>query len=85
MKTAMQELIDEIVEHLTYDDLTDDNRTTFETIRLRLLSKLTKEKQQIISAYAFGHNVGCIYMYNGNKEFTNQQEYYNKTYNENIK
>jgi hypothetical protein len=37
----------EIVEHLTYDDdLSDDSRTTLETIRLRCLSKLTKEKEQ---------------------------------------
>jgi hypothetical protein len=51
-KTAMQQLIDEIVEHLTYDDdLTDDNRTTLETIRLRCLGKLSMEKDQIINTF----------------------------------
>jgi hypothetical protein len=49
--TAMQQLIDEIIEHLTYDDdLSDDSRTTYETIRLRCLGKLEIEKQQIIEA-----------------------------------
>jgi len=72
MKTAMQELIDEIVEHLTYDDdLTDDNRTSLETIRLRCLIKLTKEKEQI------------IYACNSAFEDTTSwgERYYNKTYN----
>jgi hypothetical protein len=51
-KTAMQELIDEIVEHLTYDDdLSEDSRITLETIRLRCLNKLTKEKEQIINTF----------------------------------
>jgi len=48
-KTVIQELIDELVEHLTYDDkLSDDSRITYETIRLRCLSKLNKEKEQMI-------------------------------------
>jgi hypothetical protein len=54
-QTAMQELIDEIVEHLTYDDdLTEDSRITLETIRLRCLGKLATEKQQIIDSYYQG-------------------------------
>ena len=49
--TAMQQLINEIVEHLTYDDdLTEDSRIALETIRLRCLGKLEMEKQQIIEA-----------------------------------
>ena len=53
--TAMQQLINEIVEHLTYDDdLSDDSRMTLETIRLRCLGKLSVEKQQIIYAYEDG-------------------------------
>jgi hypothetical protein len=48
-QTAIQELIDELVEHLTYDDkLSDDSRITYETIRLRCFSKLNKEKEQMI-------------------------------------
>jgi hypothetical protein len=74
-KTAMQELIDEIVEHLTYDDdLSDDSRTTYETIRLRCLSKLAMEKGQIIEAYEIGESEWTDITYeNGN-------DYYNKTY-----
>lgn len=54
-KTAMQELIDEIVEHLTYDDkLSEDSRITYETTRLRCLSKLTKEKEQMRKTYSHG-------------------------------
>jgi DNA primase len=54
-KTAMQELIDEIVEHLTYDDgLTKESRESLETIRLRCLSKLTKEKEQMRKTYSYG-------------------------------
>ena len=46
-QTAMQQLINEIVEHLTYDDnLSDDSRMTLETIRLRCLGKLLIEKEQ---------------------------------------
>jgi hypothetical protein len=55
-KTIIQELIDEIVEHLTYDDdLSDDSRMTLETIRLRLLGKLSVEKEQIEDAYKQGY------------------------------
>jgi len=54
-KTVIQELIDEIVEHLTYDDdLSDDSRITLETIRLRCLNKLTKEKEQMLKTYFHG-------------------------------
>ena len=53
--TAMQQLINEIVEHLTYDDdLTEDSRIALETIRLRCLGKLEMEKQQIIDAFGIG-------------------------------
>ena len=72
-KTIIQELIDEIVEHLTYDDdLSDDSRMTLETIRLRCLGKLAVEKEQIIDAYDKGEfNQGC----NGDAE-----QYYNETF-----
>jgi len=75
-KTAMQELIDEIVEHLTYDDdLTDNSRITLETIRLRCFSKLTKEKEQIIDAHTEGYVIG-----GGNGDLYNCKQYYNETY-----
>ena len=55
MKTVMQELIDEIVEHLTYDDdLSEDSRITYETIRLRCLGKLKLEKEQMQKTYSDG-------------------------------
>jgi hypothetical protein len=69
-RTAIQELIDEIVEHLTYDDdLSDDSRITLETIRLRCLSKLKIEdfnkdeetlytEEEVRKAYWIGVNKG---------------------------
>ena len=71
-KTAMQELINEIVEHLTYDDnLSDDSRMTLETIRLRCLGKLTKEMEQIMDAYKYG-NQSDVYF--------KPEQYYIETY-----
>ena len=78
MKTAMQELIDEIVEHLTYDDsLSEHSRVTYETIRLRCIGKLEKEKEQIINDFDNGIYVGT---YAVDKDGEN---YYNQTYNQN--
>jgi hypothetical protein len=74
-KTAIQELIDEIVEHLTYDDkLSEDSRATYETIRLRCLGKLLVEKEQLISAHNQGYADG--YRDNGNSPI----DYYNQIY-----
>lgn len=48
MKTAMQELIDEIVECLTYDDdLIDEARNALEKIRIKCICKLELEKEQL--------------------------------------
>jgi len=76
----MQESIDEIVEHLTYDDiLSEDSRVTYETIRLRCIGKLEKEKEQIINfAYEIletsdEHQSGYVSI----------EEIYNQTYNQN--
>lgn len=38
-------------------------------------------KQEIITAYAFGHNDGCRYMTNEKQEFEHGEQYYNETYN----
>ena len=74
--TAMQQLINEIVEHLTYDDdLSDDSRMTLETIRLRCLGKLAVEKEQIIDAHTEGYVIG-----GGNGDLYNCKQYYNETY-----
>jgi hypothetical protein len=76
MKTAMQEFIEEIVEHLTYDDsLSEDSRVTYETIRLRCISKLEKEKEQIIDAY----NQGAL---DGESSMLEYPNYYNQNYGE---
>jgi hypothetical protein len=76
--TAIQQLINEIVEHLTYDDdLSDDSRMTLETIRLRCLGKLSIEKEQIMDAFWNGDNTDCTSEQNS-KEFAEQ--YYIETY-----
>lgn len=77
-QTAMQQLINEIVEHLTYDDdLSDDSRMTLETIRLRCLGKLSIEKDQMFeyikNNYVIGENSSKFHQ----EEF---EKYYNKTY-----
>lgn len=75
-QTAMQQLLNEIVEHLTYDDdLSDDSRMTLETIRLRCLGKLSVEKQQIIDAHTEGYVIG-----GGNGDLYNCKQYYNETF-----
>lgn len=42
---------------------------------------IDKEKQQIIDAYANGHNDGCRYMNNQKQEFEHAEQYYNETFN----
>ena len=83
MKTAMQELIDEIVEQLTYDDnLSDDSRITYETIRLRCLGKLEKEEEQIIEAFEVGYKSCDIdEAFEINRKLASGELYYNQTYN----
>ena len=79
MKTAIQELIDEVVEHLTYDDgLSEDGRVVYETIRLRLIGKLEKEKFQIADAFYSGDKDRDLFIHNHN-----YYHYYDKTYNGN--
>jgi hypothetical protein len=76
--TAMQQLINEIVEHLTYDDdLSDDSRMTLETIRLRCLGKLSIEKKQIIDAYVEGCSDSIL---DESTDKTRSEDYYNENY-----
>ena len=65
MKTAMQELIDELesIKGYKYGGL---------VIRL-IKDKLEKEKEQIENAYMDGNHI--------KDEFYNPKEYYNQTYN----
>jgi hypothetical protein len=73
-QTAIQQLIDEVVEHLTYDDdLSEDSRITLEIIRLRCLGKLKLEKQQIEDAYD-------DFSINEIGELLTGEQYYNKTF-----
>lgn len=73
-QTAVQQLIDEVVEHLTYDDdLSEDSRITYETIRLVCLGKLKLEKQQIEDAYD-------DFSINEIGELLTGEQYYNKTF-----
>jgi hypothetical protein len=37
-------------------------------------------KQEIITAYAFGHNDGCRYMTNEKQEFEHGEGYYQETF-----
>ena len=42
------------------------------------------EKQDIISAYAFGHNDGCRYMTNEKQEFEHGEAYYQETFKQDL-
>jgi hypothetical protein len=76
MKTAMQELIDDLKE-LKKDskernqDSSFDIGMTFAIARAEL--RLEKEKEQIENAYMDGNHI--------KDEFYNPKEYYNQTYN----
>jgi predicted DNA-binding ribbon-helix-helix protein len=75
-KTVIQELIDEIVEHLTYDDdLTEESRNALETIRLRCLNKLIKEKDQIINTFKDAQALHAM------DDQMRGEQYYNETFN----
>jgi len=75
MQTVMQELIDEIFEHLTYDDdLTNDSRNMLEKVRIKCIRKLEKERQQIIDAHMKGQ-------FTPSHKEVSAEEYYNQTYN----
>jgi hypothetical protein len=82
MKTAMQELIDDLKE-LKKDskernqDSSFDIGMTFAIARAEL--RLEKEKEQIIDAYKNGYGVSFID--GDNRNFSRPQEYYNQTYN----
>jgi hypothetical protein len=71
MKTAMQELIDEIKEAVPYFKM-DIYQENFN-------KALEKEKEQIIKAYCDALDLHPTIDYKDYKE----EEYYNKTYNQN--
>ena len=45
---------------------------------------LHMEKQDIISAYAFGHNDGCRYMTNEKQKFEHGEAYYQETFKQDL-
>jgi len=75
MKTAMQELIDEMTAYL---DL-HESQEVKEVLRILKASAIRKywkkEKEQIINAYQDGYYI--------KDEFFNPEQYYNETYNQN--
>jgi hypothetical protein len=75
MKTAMQELIDELffIEGLKDDEIDISQKSILKTAAIKNL--LEKEKEQIIDAY-YGQIDGVF----GYRE--EGQEYYNQTYNQ---
>ena len=73
MKTAMQELIDELKLIEAYP---------MSPLVLKMATDaLEKEKEQIIDAYKNGYGVSFID--GDNRNFSRPQEYYNQTYNQN--
>ena len=75
MKTAMQELIDEIKEAVPYFKMS--------IYQENFDKALEKEKKQIEKAFEIGYNEGCSYMYDNGNDLKNGEQYYNQTYNQN--
>jgi hypothetical protein len=79
MKTPIQEVIDFV------NDINDNDRSGFDYYYQSIMNKLNelleKEKEQIIDAYENG--VGDENERNLSGQFTNAEEYYNQTYNQN--
>jgi hypothetical protein len=73
MKTAMQEFIEYLEKAYYINELTN-----FDKDKIQFLEK---EKEQIIDAYENG--VGDENERNLSGNFTNAEQYYNKTYNQN--
>jgi hypothetical protein len=83
MKTAMQELVERLDK--TEKQLENENNLVMSSAlfaaRSMALEALEKEKEQIIDAYENG--VGDENERNLSGKFTNAEEYYNQTYNQN--
>jgi hypothetical protein len=79
MKTAMQELIDELsfIEGLK-DEIDLSQKSILKTVTIK--NALEKEKEQIMFDYKEGVNRGILYC-NG-EVFISKEEYYNRTYNQ---
>jgi hypothetical protein len=78
MKTAMQELIDEmnLIKNLLWEEGLKDKSAMISDMIKKAVNKLEIEKEQIIAAY-YG-NIDGVFGYR-----EEGQEYYNQTYNQN--
>jgi hypothetical protein len=76
--TAVEWLISQLN---TWQSITDeDTNQTLDTVRKLVEQAKKQEKQDIITAYAFGHNDGCRYMNNDKQEFEHGEQYYKETF-----
>lgn len=82
MQTVIKELIDELNELSNhYYTLSEYDTSHGIGVAIELImTKLEKEKEQIMNDYKEGVNKGILYC-NG-KVFITKEEYYNQTYNE---
>ena len=87
MKTAMQELIDEIQYWKEKAPLGSAFKDCLIILEGSAITKLEKEKQQIIDAHTNGHNDSYEYHFLKNSaneiSLRNGEEYYNENFNQN--
>jgi hypothetical protein len=77
MKTAMQELIDEmdIIKGQLWQEGLKDKSTMISDMIKKAVDKLEKEKEQIMDSYLQGS-------FDDGPNITNSEQYYNQTYNQ---
>ena len=79
MKTAMQELIDEMTSYLEVHE-SPEAREVLRILKASAIRKYWKEeKEQIVDACKHGY--GIAYIDGDNKNFEKAVEYYNQTFN----
>jgi len=87
MKTAMQDLIDEmdIIKGQLWEEGLKDKSAMISDMIKKAVNKLEKEKEQIVKDWQKGYSTGCVV---GSNDYTNEDEekdngnyYYNQTYN----
>jgi hypothetical protein len=78
MKTAVQELVDELlfVESIKENEITKSNKAILTTAAIK--QAFEKEKEQIINANRSG-----VDMVVNKEKFITGEDYYNQTYNQN--
>jgi hypothetical protein len=76
MKTAMQELIDEmdLIKNQLWEEGLKDKSAMISDMIKKAVNKLEKEKEQIKKAYKDHHDIGHIFG-------LDTEQYYNQTYN----